>query len=455
MEFKSQLKSQRNDKSFWIIMLVSFVMRLIYAVRMKFDCAPHDLFYMTNDGTIGHGHLGYIEYFYNFRQLPDFDPTSHWSFYNPPLHHIISAVFYGINRSFGLDSEGALELLQVMPVLVCTVSIFVVYLIIKEFNLDSNLSKAFTVLAAFYPPLFWMSASLTSDPLSLMFMLLGVLFTIRWYKNQSFTNIIGIALSIGLGMMTKLNVAYIAFGTAFIFLWILIGAIRSKGNVATLIKQYVVFCVICVPLGLWWPIRCKVLFDMPFNYIQRLPEGCMDLTGYTLWQRFGFPSFEQLQTSFVSINEDLDCNLWWTLIKSFLFDEDTSMRPFTVPLAMLNDITLKVALVVLFVMTGLTLYFFIKKSSRADRVTKIYLTLLVVPVMASYIVFNINYPFICTISSRYIAVLYIVPLIASGCALSEIKSEKFSKYFAVGAYAMSGLLACLFVLFCFSSNAFV
>ena len=447
-------KKPRKDLSFWVIMAVSFVMRLIYVVKMKFDCAPHDLFYMNNDGTIGHGHLGFIEYFYNYRQLPDFDLTKHWSFYNPPLHHIISAVFYGINRSFGLDSDGALEVLQFMPLVICTVSIWIVYEIICEFNPDKKLVTAFTVLSAFYPPLFWLSASLTSDPLSLMFMLGAVLFTIRWYKNASMKNILGIALCIGLGMMTKLNVAYMAFGTAFIFLYVLVNRIKEKKGVSGLIKQFLVFGVICVPLGLWWPIRSKVLFDMPFNYIQRLPAGCMDLSSYSLWQRFGFPTMEQLNCTFVSIDEDLDCNIWWTLIKSFLFDEDTSMRPYTVPLSLLNDIALKVSLVVLFVMLVLTVYFFVKKSSRANRIMKIYMLLIVVPIMISYIIFNIDFPFICTISSRYIAVIYIVPLIASGCALSDIKKDKLNQYFSIGAYAMSGLIAVLFVLFCFSTNVY-
>ena len=169
---------------------------------------------------------------------------------------------------------------------------------------------------------------------------------------------------------------------------------------------------------------------------------------------FGFPTMEQLNCTFVSIDEDLDCNIWWTLIKSFLFDEDTSMRPYTVPLSLLNDIALKVSLVVLFVMLVLTVYFFVKKSSRANRIMKIYMLLIVVPIMISYIIFNIDFPFICTISSRYIAVIYIVPLIASGCALSDIKKNKLNQYFSIGAYAMSGLIAVLFMLFCFSTNVY-
>lgn len=448
-----ELKKQRFSPSFWVIMGISFVMRMLYVIGTVFDCAPHDLFFMKNDGTIGNGHLGYIEYLYNYRHLPDFDPTLRWSFYNPPLHHIISAFFYGINRSFGLDSDSALEVLQFMPLIICTVSIFVVYLILEEFSLDKEIKDTYICLAAFYPPLFWMSASLSSDPLALMFMLGGILFTIRWYKNPTFKNIIAMALCIGLGMMTKLNVAYLAFSTAFILLLVLVKKVKEKTKISSLIGQFFTFGAICVPLGMWWPVRCKVLFDMPFNYIQRLPPGCLDLSTYTLWQRFGFPTKEQLECSFISLDNDLDCNLWWTLIKSFLFDEDTSMRPYTIFLAVLNDVALKVALIVLFAMLVLSIYGFIKKNS-FDRSLKIYLLLIIVPIMVSYIIFNIDFPFICTISSRYIAVIYVVPLIASACALSSIKNYKLNIYFKLGSYLMSGLIATLFVVFSFSTNAF-
>ena len=49
-----------------------------------------------------------------------------------------------------------------------------------------------------------------------MFLFIALLYTIKWYKNPFF-NIIMIALSIGLGMMTKLSTALIAPITAIIF----------------------------------------------------------------------------------------------------------------------------------------------------------------------------------------------------------------------------------------------
>lgn len=452
--FMIMRKGKSKENMVLLVLLTSFMARSVYVVNTVFDVAPHDLFFMNNDGTIAHGHLGYIEYFYNFKQLPDFNPMSHWSFYNPPLHHILSAIGYGFWRALGFNSDGALEMLQVQALVICTVSIYLLKNIIEEFKIRESLKLTFTTLAAFFPPLVWMSASLSSDPLSFMFLLIAVLYSIRWYKNQTFKNIIGIALGIGLGMMTKLTVAYVSFSTAFLFLYALIELIKSKKSVVNHIKQYAVFGAICVPLGLWWPIRCKVLFDMPFNYIQRLPEDCQYLGNYSLLQRFGFPTSEQLACNFVSINEDLDCNVWWTMIKTFLFDEDTSMKPYTVTLTLINEIALKVSLIMFLVAFILMVKMFVTKSKRVNWVNKVYFLLLTLPIMASYIYFQIDYPFVCTMNARYITVVFTVPLISSAIAVSDIRNEKLDRYFSLGAYLMSGLIGLLFVVFVFSTNAF-
>ena len=70
-----------------------------------------------------------------------------------------------------------------------------------------------------HPYMIFLAGSINNDMLSILFMLLTMLYTLRWSQKPCFKNIVILALSIGLGMSTKLSVAYLAPATALVFLW--------------------------------------------------------------------------------------------------------------------------------------------------------------------------------------------------------------------------------------------
>ena len=59
----------------------------------------------------------------------------------------------------------------------------------------------------------------------------------------------------GLGMITKLTVGLLAPAMAAVFLTVLI---KKRAEWKKLIPQFIVFGVICVPIGLSWTIRNAV-----------------------------------------------------------------------------------------------------------------------------------------------------------------------------------------------------
>ena len=62
-----------------------------------------------------------------------------------------------------------------------------------------------------------MSGVVNNDLLSVVCMIFTLLFTARWYKNQSIRNILKIALTFGLGMLSKLSAWMVAVPVAVVF----------------------------------------------------------------------------------------------------------------------------------------------------------------------------------------------------------------------------------------------
>ena len=70
-----------------------------------------------------------------------------------------------------------------------------------------------------------------TNKLAILFMLLVMLYTLRWSHKPCMRNIIFLALAIGLGMSSKLSVAYMAPATALVFLWKLL---HTRGWICSL-----------------------------------------------------------------------------------------------------------------------------------------------------------------------------------------------------------------------------
>lgn len=118
--------------------------------------------------TVMGGHLAYIQYLYENWRLPDSDPTTVYQFNHPPLHYYICALWMKFCSIF-ISDTAALVLL---------------------------------------------SGSVNNDCMALLFTVLCVYYTMLWIKFPTMHNILKIALAIGLGMLTKQNVAQMAFPIA-------------------------------------------------------------------------------------------------------------------------------------------------------------------------------------------------------------------------------------------------
>ena len=183
-----------------------FVLRYSYVFMSDIYTRQNDVWYFGGEG----GHAGYIEYIYNNNALPNFDPTTLWQYYHPPLHHIICAVWLKFCTSVGIEYYMACEAIQALTLFyVCAVTI-TVYKILRLFDLKG---KALTIpfgMCCMYPYLVLMSGGINNDPLMLCFTVGALFCVLKWYREQTAKNIVKAALCIGLGMMTKISVGLIA-----------------------------------------------------------------------------------------------------------------------------------------------------------------------------------------------------------------------------------------------------
>lgn len=98
--------------------------------------------------------------------LPDFDPRDYWSFYNPPLYHILCAVLLKITHAFGVTVPACYESIQCVNLLFSSLTVWLAEKIFAEFDLEDRTAMLFTAVFAFHPFFLLFSAQPTNDMLA-------------------------------------------------------------------------------------------------------------------------------------------------------------------------------------------------------------------------------------------------------------------------------------------------
>ena len=398
------------DFTAFIIIAAGFIIRALYVMSVPYNISSHDLGYFPENGStqVCPGHLGYIGYIYDYRSLPDFDPRTMWSYYNPPGYYIVSAVWYAFNRLLGFSRETSLENLQILTLLFSTVIVITVYKIMLEFFPKNRTLLLMLGLVSFFPFFTIIGGTLNNDCLAAMLCLISILFTVRWHRSHSMKNICIIAIAFGLGMFTKINNAVAALPIGFIFIY---DMLREKSQWKRFLVQFVVFIVICAPVALFWPVRNAVLYDMPLNYVQKLPDNStQSIAGIDKLKYIGLPPAGALLEPFITLNPETDHNIWLQLVKTSLFDEfsisgqNRTAYIFSL-LFMWSGIAMWLASVISYIRT-----FFDRKGLEIEM--RLFFAILFLSLTASIVSFTYSYPFVCTINFRYVMPLILMPCIS-------------------------------------------
>ena len=430
-----------------LLILLGIVIRFVYVLYTGSGDRQHDVGFFNWKW----GHANYIEYWYkNGMTLPDFDVTSIWQYYHPPFHHWLMALLLQALTELDVAYPTACEALQILPMLYSCLTMIVCYRIFRLAGLKDNPLIAAMALICFHPTFILFGGAFNNDMLVTLLMMAAIMWGIRWYREPILQNIIPTALCIGLGMMTKLSGWMVAPGVAFLFVVVLIKHIKKP---LKLLGQYLLFGVICVPLGLWWQVRNLLLFKVPITYVPMLsvndPIYGGNLSVSERLLNFGGQQFTYVYDAYTAYGAPYDeRNPTLGLFKTAMFDEGTnSITAAHFPQIKVTAPILYWISVVLFLLCFACLIRMLcRKSDRLNGAERVYFALLTAVILGSYYWFCLKYPFTCTYNIRYCMPL--IPLCAMGLGLflqnagnsRRAKGSKRFLYALCGAFCMMSYL---------------
>ena len=408
-------KCNDPEKIYGLILFSSLVLRAFVAIVINYQETNHDVGAFSGTGGIsGTGFFGYIEYIYQNGSLPNFDPRTAWSFYNPPAFPILAALLLKLTKALGVEDPYCYEALQSIPFVFSALTIWTMGKLLKEFSMKENHRNLLLAVLAFYPYFHISGATLTNDAMSTYFAILGIWLAVRWYRQQTLGNIALLALALGLAMFTKLNAGLFGFGIAFLFVYALV---TQRENFKNYLVQFPVFLAISVPLAFYYPVKNKLLYDMPLFYIQQLePNNPQMIQGVGAFGRLLFPNVGALLQPFSMLDPMVENNVWLELIRSSLFDERHAED---MGLSVILATALFWLAVVAAIVTFVALVEILIRRKSMPFWQRGFLLACYLAMVISSVVFCFKEPFVCTMHYRYVSVLMVFPLICAGIWLQE------------------------------------
>ncbi len=412
---KSKLKY--NEKLIFFLFTISAViLRLVYVIRIPYNVNQHDA------GDFTGGHIGYICYLveHNWR-LPDFNPTTVWSFYHPPLHHYLAAIVAKLSLVCGTDMAQAMENVQFLTVFYGFCTLLISYKLLKKFKLSGFALFLPYALLCFHPSLVMLSGSINNDALCLLLTLITAYIALLWYEKPSFNQIILLALVFAATVLTKMSGLLLAPAVAFLFLMKLWSERKEWKNY---IVQFITFGVICVPLALSFSIRNLVLWHV--NPFFTLDLGDYMYTGNNLLERVFMIHKEQLASPFVIYNVtpsnglSVDRNIILYLLKTSLYGDkfflasDSAFIGLAWVLHAVNLMLILFSFGCLIIEVVRMLLAVFKEKSLFPYIKECFLCLLYGSSFGSYIMFCFKYPNSCSQDFRYMNLTLIIAMVFWG-----------------------------------------
>lgn len=401
-----------EDKVVFAIIFSAMLLHCCYVLLSGLYDRQHDEGVYTGIATtqINPGHLGYIEYIYKFHALPNINPYELFSFYHPPLHFIISALWITLLTALGMPEDLAFENLQILPLFYSGLLMLVTYKILKKIGGEGKGLYVGLFFVAMHPSLIIMSGSINNDMLSTLLLACCILYTLCFIRERSLKNLMLIAFSIGFGMISKVNVGVAALPIGLVFLMDFIGVIRSKDKEKILnsVKQYVLFGITSAVIGLSWIVRNLIKFhEKPGVPVPG--EASILYTGnYSLWELFGIAPFSEwhFEFPFHPLSGKVIHNIWVIMFQTSLFAEEypaglEGVLLFLCQFVYVATIILAIAATVFLIFTQYKKY---KTSTQEGRFEALFLVTGYIAFLFGFAFFTWIYPYTCSSDFRYIVI---------------------------------------------------
>lgn len=394
-----------EEKIVYAIIFSGMLFHCCYVLLSGLYDRQHDEGVYTGIATsqVNPGHIGYIEYIYKFRKLPDFNPYQLFSYYHPPLHYALSGIWLLFLTALGMREDLVFENLQVLPLLYSGLFMFLTYLILKKTGASGKPLYVGVLLIAFHPALTVMSGSVNNDMLSTLLLACCIYAVLCWIREKTLKNLIWIALSIGLGMLCKINTAIIALPTGLVFLLDFIGTIRTgeKGAIRHAVRNYVLFGIVAGFTGLSWIARNLIRFHVKPGISSATEASVMYTGNYGVWARIGIPAFADWHFAFPfhPLSGDVIHNTWVIMFQTSLFAEVYPQELSGIPLMLCRMVY---PLAILAAACSTVLFF--AAQHKKNSLEALFLSIGYLAFLLSFAVFALKYPYTCSSDFRYIVI---------------------------------------------------
>ncbi len=417
------VRSQRHKERLTVLFLlgVSFLGKLFYVLCTSIQTRQHDV--GTYAGTAGH--TAYIQYLLDNLHLPDFDPSTRWQFYHPPLHHILCAIWVWVSEKFlGVDADSAYESLQSLTLFYTMAFLITGYRIFKLFSLKGVAVYVPLLLLCFHPCFTLLSGSINNDILSVLWISLAIYHTLQWNREPSMAGILKIALCVGFGMATKLSVGVIAFPIGLVFLIKLLQ--HCKERKFQIFGQYGAFLLVCVPIGLFNPIRNAILFDLPLTYVQKMSESSSQYLGEQnyLTRLFDFSGLSSCFELWLTDDTDPENNPLLAILKNFLWGEYVNGNIFVGASVVFAWLYFLFACTMAILVFGISIWVLKTRIPCCTASEKSLFAVLYLAMLVSIYSLAASEPFVCSMNSRYITPVILVEAVFLGNFLKQKKENK-------------------------------
>lgn len=411
---------------FWIgfVIMCGFFLKLTYNLHIGYRFSTHNLGEWKEFGSeITSGTLGIIRYYYTHHFLPDFDPRELTGYAEPPFYYIFSALLMELfHRLLGWSIGISLRLIQCANVIYITAGSFCGIGIMNKLGVRKRKLVVAILFITFFPPFYNLSALLTPDAMSFMFIMLAMYNTVSWFDSRRENALIRTSVLFGLGMLTAYHNILVL---PFIVILMIFAKTDGRRNETSLTRQYRKCGVIAAILTFIWPVYLLIRFHVPLFYID-VQSWTKTLNGVSIWKRISIPGHSQFKDLLFRNFRTSEHNIWAQTFKTAMFD--------TTALNLSNVVTYFLASLLLYLNILLCLsahvlsiiVLFTKKISYQFKCSFVITYLIMV---ISYVVFCLHYPYIEMMNYKMIPASALFPIAGlSLCTYDDLVRSKVLLY---------------------------
>lgn len=436
-----------TEDTVFLVLMAGLCIRAVYVVLTQVHLFQNDAGTMApNYG----GHLGYIYQFYSKGTLPSGDPRWFDQFYHPPLHHMLAGAWLKLNRLLGRGGGGIDELLQSLTLFYagCTLGF------LNKIGIKMKISCRGRCMAlgiiGFLPFGIMMSGAVNNDALMILFDVMALYFTLKWFEEPVMKNILLIALTIGCSMMTKLSGGLIAPAVAAVML---LRVWKDRKEFRKYPAQFLGFAAVVFPLGLWYPVKNLIKFGIPITYVPRLGDNVAQYIGnYGIAQRlFGLRGqFSTLHIVLDNKQPDISYNIPVSIIKFLTFGEGRYYKQNPIIEKLGTGMFYFTMAILALALIGTLVWLFLRRDNLHARLLS-GLSLLVITV--AYFKFCFDYPHVCTMHVRYIMLPVYLCFLGLGGLFSETEENGVMEKAGKGVMGLMLVYAVVSALLLFTMEA--